>query len=310
MRTFFSRVHAKRLLARVTPSRAESFPVNTHRDPQGEDWLEAAVPEPWNGEHDPDPLVFILGDGLISLREHGHVLMTGGAGSGKTVLTDALAYQALTTPMPWSPRLRGQVHRFLPFHSERWTQGREGLTETVITRHSTDTQQLRARTSSIDAEFQRRKNILASHPEAATWEELPEQVKANEQLAPVLVIFDGTEPMFLNLSEEEAAINDHLLQRAVHWAAEGCEVGFAVIATRSLDAPPEELWVPHSSDPGIFNQADAFIELVTHPQADQIPAVTRLARVTGKQQSLTTLRVPCPLLQLVEPLGHRTPQRP
>lgn len=171
----------------------------------------------WDGDYDPNPLAFILGDNLeVGSRQHltfgeasPHMAISGGTSSGKTSGAEIIAAQVLVTPMPWDPTLYGEVHIIDPKgpFARRW-RGRPG----VITSNGQDFSAvdpdvideetgnvvcqrsgilvMAEHVLSLVEEEKRLQGVLGQYPDAGTWIDLPDEVKRAEKMAPKVIIFD------------------------------------------------------------------------------------------------------------------------
>lgn len=170
----------------------------------------------WDGDYDPDPLTFILGDDLetgerytITFNDASpHVAVSGGTSSGKTSGAEIIAAQALVKPMPWDPNLYGQVHVVDPKgpFAQRWN-GRPGVVvsngqkdsdlephvyneDGDIACEKTGVMVMAEHIQHIEDEHKRRADVLGRYPDAATWVSLPDEVKRKEKFFPIFVILD------------------------------------------------------------------------------------------------------------------------
>src|SRR5699024_3040665 len=170
----------------------------------------------WDGEYDPDPLTFHLGDNLetgahytLTLNDTSpHLAVSGGTSSGKTSGAEIIAAQTLVTPMSWDPTLYGQVHLVDPKGplAQRWA-GRPGVVvsngqddsavdpyvyndEGDVECEKTGVMVMAEHLQEIEDEHQRRGRVLSQYPDAATWVSLPDEVKREEKFFPLVVIMD------------------------------------------------------------------------------------------------------------------------
>lgn len=166
-------------------------------------------PSLWDGETHPDPLTFFVGQDLrtgeeqhVSLRgATPHVMISGASATGKTSLAEIIAAQALVRPMPWDSSLRGSVVIVDPKGTlaHRWA-GRPGVT--VANGYEAGAEPdadgnpvtgplvMAAVMEWIESEYQRRTAVFAQHKNAGTWMDLPDEVKREERLAPMIVLLD------------------------------------------------------------------------------------------------------------------------
>lgn len=170
----------------------------------------------WDGDIDPDPLTFVVGDNLetgdryrLTFNDASpHAVTSGGTSSGKTSFAEIVAAQVLLTPMPWDPSLYGQVHVVDPKgpFARRW-QGRpnvivsNGQQDSEVEPYiydddgnviceNTGVMVMMEHLQFIEAEHKRRANVLAKYPNAGTWMDLSDEVKRKEKFFPILVIAD------------------------------------------------------------------------------------------------------------------------
>lgn len=191
------------------------------RDPRGRGATVGPANYPravlWDGEYEEDPLTFRLGINLdsgemqyITLGDVSpHLTTSGGTSSGKTSGAEILAAQILITPMPWDRNLYGTVDIVDPKgpFGRRWA-GRPGVTvsngtdDSGITPNVVDEETgdilcpytgilvMADHVRVLVEEHERRQKVLGRYPDAATWIDLPGEVKRAEQFAPKLIIFD------------------------------------------------------------------------------------------------------------------------
>lgn len=171
----------------------------------------------WDGQYDPDPLTFLLGDDLETGERYTltfndaspHAAVSGGTSSGKTSGAEIIAAQALIKPMPWDPTLHGQVHVIDPKgpFAQRWT-GRPGVVVSNgqkdsgvdpyiydddtgdIVCEKTGVMVMAEHIAHIEEEHKRRADVLSQYPDAATWVSLPDEIKRKEKFFPICVILD------------------------------------------------------------------------------------------------------------------------
>lgn len=219
-----------------------------HRDPRGRGATVGAANYPtsilWDGEHDPDPLTFIVGDNLETSKRHTitfndtspHSAVSGGTSSGKTSYAEIIAAQVLIKPMPWDPNLYGRVVIIDPKgpFARRWA-GRPGV---VVANGQEDAAELdddgnaitgpmvmAAAMEWVEEEHARRAEVLSRHPDVATWVHLPDEVKKAERFAPITVILDE----YIDHTDDEPAMGDeriekennarHITTRMANWHA-------------------------------------------------------------------------------------------
>ena len=147
----------------------------------------------WNGNTHPDPLTFYLGTaptgGPFSVPlsgERAHLFIIGNRNTGRSTLAEQIAAQALIKPMPWDPALRAEVYTLDPWGEANSHWSRYGA-KCVL---DPGPDGVLTRLQEIEGEHQRRLTILADHPDASTWEDLPESVKRAEHLAPIVAVLD------------------------------------------------------------------------------------------------------------------------
>lgn len=169
----------------------------------------------WDGECEPNPLTFYIGDDLddggkytLDLESSPHAVMSGPTNTGKTSCAEIVAAQVLKKPMPWDPSLRGQVHVIDPKgpFAQRWC-GRPGVIvsngqqNSAVEPHvynedgdivceNTGVLVMAEHMQHIEDEHRRRADVLAQYPDAGTWMALPDEVKREEKFFPILVISD------------------------------------------------------------------------------------------------------------------------
>lgn len=183
------------------------------RDPRGRGSTVGPANYPtgvlWDGEIDPDPLTFIIGQNLesgkkqyLTLNETSpHVAVSGGTASGKTSLAEIIAAQVLIKAMPWDPDLYGMVVIVDPKgpFARRWA-GRPGV---VAINGQDDAAEpdddgnaitgpvvMASGMEWIEEEHKRRAKVLARYSDVATWVHLSDEVKRTERFMPILVILD------------------------------------------------------------------------------------------------------------------------
>lgn len=182
-------------------------------------------PALWDGKTHPDPLTFLVGQDLRTGEEQHvtlkgatpHVMISGASATGKTSLAEIIAAQALVRPMPWDSSLRGSVVIVDPKGTlaHRWA-GRPGVT--VANGYEAGAEPdadgnpvtgplvMAAVMEWIENEYQRRTAVLAQHKNAGTWVGLPDEVKREERLAPMIVLLDE----FLDYVNRESRGRDDL----------------------------------------------------------------------------------------------------
>lgn len=224
-------------------------------------------PALWDGEVHPDPLTFFVGQDLMTTEKRylrlgevsPHILASGGTASGKTSIADVIAAQALIKPMPWDQSLHGSVVMVDPTGAlaRRWA-GRPGV---IVANGLEDAAEpdedgnpvtgplvMASAMEWIEVEHQRRATILARHA-AATWLHLPDEVKREERLAPMIVILDEylDHIDMVQGDSEQAQKENHaseVVTRLANWhARKGRSVGIhlVLIAQKiekgTIDAP-------------------------------------------------------------------------
>lgn len=210
----------------------------------------------WDGEVDGrDVMGYLLGE---SLDEQGtpqrltltnpanHALFTGGTGAGKTSVVEIIMAQTVLKTMPWDASLHGQVHVIDPKGplAGRWA-GRPGVMVSRGDREGkspygdeiSGPQVMAAHCDLIEEEHQRRAEILSRYPNAGNWHDLPEDVKRDEHLAPMIVVIDeyldftGGEKARGAEAEKIEADNDaraHVTYLTTWWARKARNVGIHV----------------------------------------------------------------------------------
>lgn len=174
----------------------------------------------WDGEYDPDPLTFLLASDLetgeifkVSLNSTSpHIALSGGTSSGKSSAAEIIAAQALMTPMPWDPDLRGTVDILDPKNTfaGRWL-GRPGVRVSDGVKNSeiagdeyifnedgdvvcekTGVMVMADHLREIEQEYRRRADTLGkySDSDAADWLSLSEDVLRQERFSTKIVILD------------------------------------------------------------------------------------------------------------------------
>lgn len=203
--------------------------------------LQDLPPVLWDGEVHPDLLTFFIGQDLetgenryLTLNDDSpHVLVSGATGSGKTTFAEVLATQNLIKPMPWNADLHGTVVVVDPLgpSAARW-KGRPGVT-TASGLHSGE---MTSVMEQVEAERCRREAVLARHSNAATWLDLPDEVKSAEQLSPILVVLDeylfhtGTGPIGDSERAKSEEIARETVSRMATWYAQiGRRTGVHVV---------------------------------------------------------------------------------
>lgn len=183
------------------------------RDPRGRGAKVGPANYPtgvlWDGEIDPDPLTYIIGQNLESGRKQyltlndvsPHIAISGGTSSGKTSLAEIIAAQVLIKPMPWDPDLYGMVVIVDPKgpFARRWA-GRPGVVAINGQEDAAEPDEdgnpitgpvvMASGMEWIEVEHQRRAAILSRYKDVATWMHLPDEVKREEKFFPILVILD------------------------------------------------------------------------------------------------------------------------
>lgn len=182
----------------------------------------------WDGECDPDPLTFIIGQNLESGRRQyltlndvgSHAAVSGATSSGKTSLAEIIAAQVLLTPMPWDQSLHGMVVIEDPKGplARRWA-GRPGVVAVNGQEDAAEPDDdgnpitgpvvMASGLEWIEEEHQRRASVLARYKDVATWVHLPDEVKRSEKFFPILVILDE----YLDHTDKEAANGDERVEK-------------------------------------------------------------------------------------------------
>lgn len=202
------------------------------RDPRGRGAKVGPANYPtgvlWDGEIDPDPLTFIIGQNLesgkkqyLTLNESSpHVAVSGATSSGKTSLAEIMAAQVLIKPMPWDPDLYGMVVIVDPKgpFARRWA-GRPGVVAINGQEDAAEPDDdgspitgpvvMASGMEWIEVEHQRRASVLARYKDVATWVHLPDEVKRKEKFFPILVILDE----YLDHTDMESANGDERVEK-------------------------------------------------------------------------------------------------
>lgn len=204
----------------------------TQRDPRGRGAKVGPANYPtgvlWDGEIDPDPLTFIIGQNLesgkqqyLTLNESSpHVAVSGATSSGKTSLAEIMAAQVLIKPMPWDPDLYGMVVIVDPKgpFARRWA-GRPGVVAINGQEDAAEPDDdgspitgpvvMASGMEWVEVEHQRRASVLARYKDVATWVHLPDEVKKKEKFFPILVILDE----YLDHTDMESANGDERVEK-------------------------------------------------------------------------------------------------
>lgn len=163
----------------------------------------------WDGEQDPDPMTFLVGQNLDIPGEwlkvtfsvtSSHFLVTGGTGTGKSSFAEAIMGQAASKRMPWNRAVCWDCHIVDPkdaFHS-RW-KGRPNITSTSGIEESFNTdgdpisgiEAMAEHMALLEAELKRRQQWLKTNGNgAAKWSDVPEDVLAETGFRPCLIVSD------------------------------------------------------------------------------------------------------------------------
>ncbi|BDZ52472.1 hypothetical protein GCM10025867_47130 (plasmid) [Frondihabitans sucicola] len=206
----------------------------------------------WDGEQDPDPLTFLLGANLddaetplsITFGEVSpHALVTGGTGSGKTSLAEAIMAQAATKPMPWDQTLFAICHVIDPKgpFANRWF-GRPNMDVTNGTRDI----EIEGETNSgvvamafhmerVFADMNARQAILDQYANLGTWIHLPDSEKVANRMTPVYIVMDefldhtGKDPGTSEAVLKDNAARERLMYITGLIARKGRSLGFHLI---------------------------------------------------------------------------------
>lgn len=201
------------------------------RDPKGRGAQVGPANYPtailWDGEIDPDPLTFYVGvdldsgeNRMLTLGEaSSHVVGSGATSSGKTSFAEIICAQNLVTPMPWDETQHGIVFILDPKGplANRW-QGRPG----VIVANGNITSQVPNDDGDLEPghrvlangmrwlleEQARREAVLARYRDVATWVHLPDDVKREERLVPILIVSDE----HLEHTAKQASLGDEEIE--------------------------------------------------------------------------------------------------
>lgn len=207
----------------------------------------------WEGQYDPDPLVYQAGVDLDAPGEWAsftfgetspHIMVTGGTGAGKSSFAEIVLAQAAIKPMPWDQTLFADCHIIDPKgpFANRW-ENRPNMT---VTNGAVDTVDemgepqsgivsMAMHAEKILAELQRRSDLQNRYKGIATWVDLPDEVKKSEKLRPLIIVFDE----FLDFvtkdsskseaSEVENAAKDRVVYIAGQVARKGRSLGLHMI---------------------------------------------------------------------------------
>lgn len=210
----------------------------------------------WDGEVLDDPLEFFIGESLdrqgapevLKITQTApHMLVTGSTGGGKSSLVEVICAQFLRKTMPWDPRAHGTIHLLDPKgpFANRW-EGRPGVLVSRGDRDGTNAdgdgisgfEVMAAHCDLIEEEHKRRAGIIARYRNAASWRDLPDDVKREEGFAPVLVVIDE----FLDIPGQEKEVGPqkdqiarnnaaraHMLYLVTEWARKTRYVGIHLI---------------------------------------------------------------------------------
>lgn len=202
------------------------------RDPRGRGAKVGPANYPtgvlWDGEIDPDPLTFIIGQNLesgkkqyLTLNEASpHVAVSGATSSGKTSLAEIMAAQVLIKSMPWDPDLYGMVVVVDPKgpFARRWA-GRPGVVAVNGQEDAAEPDDdgnpitgpvvMASGLEWVEEEHQRRASVLSRYKDVATWVHLPDEEKRKERFFPILVILDE----YLDHTDLESANGDERVEK-------------------------------------------------------------------------------------------------
>lgn len=206
----------------------------------------------WDGEQDADPLTFIVGADLddpevpltFTLGETSpHILVTGGTGSGKTSLAEAIMAQAATKPMPWDPSLVATCHVIDPKgpFANRW-QGRPQMDVTNGTRDVDIEGETESGIVAMGYHMERillamnaRQAVLDQFGDIATWLHLPDGMKQKHAMAPVIIVMDeyldhvGAAPGSSEAIQKDNAARERIQYIVGLIARKGRSLGFHLI---------------------------------------------------------------------------------
>lgn len=204
----------------------------TQRDPKGRGAKVGPANYPtgvlWDGEIDPDPLTFIIGQNLESGRKQyltlsevsPHAAVSGGTASGKTSLAEIIAAQVLIKPMPWNKDLYGMVVVVDPKgpFARRWA-GRPGVVAVNGQEDAVEPDEngdpitgpvvMASGMEWIEEEHRRRAAILSRYKDLSSWVDMPDEVKSQERFFPILVILDE----YLDHTDLESANGDDRVEK-------------------------------------------------------------------------------------------------
>lgn len=211
----------------------------------------------WDGAYDDDPLTFYLGINLDTTDVYGltlgevspHGLFTGATSSGKTSLVEIIAAQVLLKPMPWDETLRGTVEIVDPKGplANRW-EGRPGVRVSRGNREGVNEdgdeisgfEVMRDHMEIIELEHKRRAAILDRYPAAGSWVDLSDEVKREEQLAPLLIVLDeyldhtSDETGSTEQIERDNAARERIRYLTTWWHRKGRNVGLHVCSVLQM----------------------------------------------------------------------------
>ena len=232
----------------------EGWHVERDRNGRGAMVAPAKYPSSliWDGEQDPDPLTFIVGADLddpevpltFTLGETSpHILVTGGTGSGKTSLAEAIMAQAATKAMPWDPGLFATCHVIDPKgpFANRWS-GRPRMDVTNGTRDTNIGGEVESgivamgyHMERIMVEMNERQAVLDQFPDIATWLHLPDGMKQKHKMAPVIIVMDeyldhtGSAPGTSEAIQKDNAARERIQYIVGLIARKGRSLGFHLI---------------------------------------------------------------------------------
>ena len=138
---------------------------------------------------------------LNMVNPSNHALVVGATGAGKTTVIETVIAQVVLKTMPWDRTLHGAAHLIDPKGTlaSRWA-GRPNIICSMGNSDGSNSdgdtisgfEVMAAHCDLIAEEHKRRNEILAKHPNCATWVDLPDEVKAAEKLAPMLTLTSMT----------------------------------------------------------------------------------------------------------------------
>lgn len=206
----------------------------------------------WDGQYDPDPLTFLIGQDLDQSGEWSpftfgdvspHAGIAGATGSGKTSFAELICAQAAIKPMPWSlpdDPLYARCHVIDPKGplANRW-QNRPNTTvsngvKDIVTDDGEEVNGIKAMAlhmESIWNRVQERSTWLNAFPGAANWLDVDPETLARDRIVPEFILLDE----FLDhtgddVDEGNAAAKQRIVYLSNEIARKGRAVGFHMMA--------------------------------------------------------------------------------